>query len=85
MPPKTANSFKGIKAQKNPAKGAAILKAAENIFAQKGFHAATVSDIARKAKVSEGTILSFGGDTTYIHGRLKKSFTILPKYYRNIG
>jgi len=79
MPPKTANSFKGIKAQKNPA------KAAENIFAQKGFPSATVSDITRKTKVSEGTILSFWGDTTYIHGRLKKSFTILPKYYRNIG
>lgn len=59
MPSKTNNSLKGVKAQKNPAKGAAILKAAENIFAQKGFHAATVSDIARKAKVSEGTIYEY--------------------------
>jgi TetR/AcrR family fatty acid metabolism transcriptional regulator len=59
MPSKTNNSFKGIKAQKKPAKGAAILKAAENIFARKGFHAATVSDIARKAKVSEGTIYEY--------------------------
>jgi AcrR family transcriptional regulator len=59
MPSKTNNAMKGIKAQKNPAKGAAILKAAENIFARKGFHAATVSDIARKAKVSEGTIYEY--------------------------
>ena len=59
MPSKTNNSLKGIKAQKKPAKGAAMLKAAENIFARKGFHAATVSDIARKAKVSEGTIYEY--------------------------
>ena len=56
---KPNNSFKGIKAQKNPAKGAAILKAAQNIFAQKGFHEATVSDIAKKAEVSEATIYDY--------------------------
>jgi len=59
MPSKTNNSLKGIKAQKNPAKGAAILKAAENIFAQKGFHEATISDIAKKAEVSEATIYDY--------------------------
>jgi AcrR family transcriptional regulator len=59
MPAKTNNSIKGIKAQKNPAKGAAILKAAENIFAQKGFHEATISDIAKKAEVSEATIYDY--------------------------
>ena len=59
MPAKTNNSFKGIKAQKNPTKGAAILKAAENIFAQKGFHEATISDIAKKAEVSEATIYEY--------------------------
>ncbi len=59
MPSKTANSFKSTKAQKNPAKGTAILKAAQSIFAHKGFHAATVSDIAKKAKVSEGTIYEY--------------------------
>jgi AcrR family transcriptional regulator len=59
MPSKTNNATQGIKAQKNPAKGAAILKAAEHIFARKGFHAATVSDIARKANVSEGTIYEY--------------------------
>jgi len=53
MPSKTNNSLKSIKAQKNPTKGSAILKAAGNIFAQKGFHEATISDIAKKAEVSE--------------------------------
>ena len=59
MPAKTNNSFKGIKAQKNPAKSAAILKAAENIFARKGFHEATISDIAKRAEVSEATIYDY--------------------------
>ena len=59
MPSKTSNSFKGIKSQKNPAKGAAILKAAENIFAQREFHAATISEIAKKAEVSEATIYDY--------------------------
>ena len=59
MPAKTDNSFKGIKAQKNPAKSAAILKAAENIFARKGFHEATISDIAKRAEVSEATIYDY--------------------------
>ncbi|MCF8111270.1 MAG: TetR/AcrR family transcriptional regulator [Desulfobacteraceae bacterium] len=44
---------------KNSKKGAAILKAAEHIFARKGFQAATVADIAKKAKVSEATIYEY--------------------------
>ncbi|MCF8112100.1 MAG: TetR/AcrR family transcriptional regulator [Desulfobacteraceae bacterium] len=44
---------------KNPKKGAAIVKAAEHIFARKGFQAATVADIAKKAKVSEATIYEY--------------------------
>ena len=59
MPSKTNNSLKGIKAQKNLAKRAAILKAAEKILAQKGFHEATISDIAKKAEVSEATIYDY--------------------------
>jgi len=35
------------------------LKAAENIFAQKGFHEATISDIAKKAEVFEATIYDY--------------------------
>jgi len=59
MPAKTNNSFRGIKAQKNPTKGAVILEAAQNIFAQKGFHEATISDIAKQAEVSEATIYEY--------------------------
>ena len=59
MPSRTDNSYRGIKAQKKPAKGAVILKAAEYIFAQKGFHEATISDIAKKAEVSEATIYEY--------------------------
>ncbi|MCP4627987.1 MAG: TetR/AcrR family transcriptional regulator [bacterium] len=59
MPSKANNFSKSIKAHKNPAKGASILKAAENIFAQKGFHEATISDIAGKAEVSDATIYEY--------------------------
>lgn len=44
---------------KNPRKGAAILRAAQHIFAKKGFQAAIVSDIAKKARVSEATIYEY--------------------------
>ena len=50
---------KNLKASKNPVKGAAILRGAERIFAKKGFHEATISEIARKAKVSEATIYEY--------------------------
>jgi TetR/AcrR family fatty acid metabolism transcriptional regulator len=50
---------KNLKAPKNPVKGAAILKGAESIFAKKGFHEATISEIARKSKVSEATIYEY--------------------------
>lgn len=47
------------KTPKNPKRGAAIVKAAEHIFARKGFQAATVADIAKKARVSEATIYEY--------------------------
>lgn len=40
-------------------KRARILDAAEKAFADKGFAAATISDIARRAKVAEGTIYEY--------------------------
>jgi len=52
-------SSKNLKAPKNPVKGAAILKGAESIFAKKGFHEATISEIAKKSKVSEATIYEY--------------------------
>ncbi|MFH1138793.1 MAG: TetR/AcrR family transcriptional regulator [Pseudomonadota bacterium] len=36
-----------------------ILKAAEKVFARKGFPEATISDVAREAKVSEATIYEY--------------------------
>ncbi len=59
MPSKTSKSKPNAKALKNPRKGAAILRAAQHIFAKKGFQAATVSDIAQKARVSEATIYEY--------------------------
>jgi len=44
---------------KKTAKWSAILNAAESIFAKEGFHAATVSSIAKKAHVSEATIYEY--------------------------
>ena len=52
-------SSKNNRALKNPVKGAAIMKAAESIFARKGFHEATISEIARKSRVSEATIYEY--------------------------
>ena len=59
MSTKPSKSKSNSKVLKNPRKGAAILRAAQHIFAKKGFQAATVSDIAQKAKVSEATIYEY--------------------------
>ena len=59
MPAKPSTLKSNSKVLKNPRKGAAILRAAQHIFAKKGFQAATVSDIAKKAKVSEATIYEY--------------------------
>lgn len=57
MPAKTSKP--NGKSFKNPKKGAAIVKAAEHVFARKGFQTATVADIAKKARVSEATIYEY--------------------------
>ena len=44
--------------QKNGKEGR-ILRAAEEVFAEKGYHTATVSEIAAKARVAEGTIYTY--------------------------
>jgi TetR/AcrR family fatty acid metabolism transcriptional regulator len=59
VPLKPSKLKSNSKALKNPRKGAAILKAAQHVFAQKGFQAATVADIAKKAHVSEATIYEY--------------------------
>jgi len=59
MPSKSSKSKPNVKALKNPRKSAAILRAAQHIFAKKGFQTATVADIAKKARVSEATIYEY--------------------------
>ena len=59
MAAKTKTSSRQQKPQRNPQKTAAILKAAEAIFAKKGFHSATIAEIAKKARVSEATIYEY--------------------------
>lgn len=56
---KAHGSKKIRKPAKNPPKRLAILDAAEHIFAERGFHEATVSSIAKKAHVSEATIYEY--------------------------
>jgi AcrR family transcriptional regulator len=59
MRSKSSKAKPNSRVLKNPRKGAAILRAAQHIFAKKGFQAATVSDIAKKATVSEATIYEY--------------------------
>jgi len=44
---------------KNRAKRLSIAKAAERVFAKKGFHEATIADIAKMANISEATIYEY--------------------------
>jgi AcrR family transcriptional regulator len=53
------NHISNRKILKNPTKASTILNAAEHVFANKGFHEATISDIAKKANVSEATIYDY--------------------------
>ena len=57
--PITKNPKKRPKAAKNSAKRKAILEVAERVFASKGFHEATISEIAKGAHVSESTIYEY--------------------------
>ena len=43
----------------NPTKRLAILNSAEDIFAKKGFSKTTISEIAKKAKISDATIYEY--------------------------
>ena len=59
MPLKTRTSSKSKISRSKLAKRASILKAAEKVFAQKGFHEATIADIASQAEVSDGLIYEY--------------------------
>lgn len=50
---------KNRKAARNPAKRLVIIKAAEKVFALKGFHETPIADVAKEAGVSEATIYEY--------------------------
>jgi TetR/AcrR family transcriptional regulator, fatty acid metabolism regulator protein len=45
--------------KKSTTRNEQILQAAEQVFARKGYHDATISDVARQAKVSDATIYEY--------------------------
>jgi TetR/AcrR family transcriptional regulator, fatty acid metabolism regulator protein len=59
MPRKTNTPNKSKRVRSKLVKRATVLKAAEKVFAQRGFHEATISEIATKAGVSEGLIYEY--------------------------
>ncbi|HKJ33169.1 MAG TPA: TetR/AcrR family transcriptional regulator [Balneolales bacterium] len=59
MPRKTNAPNKSKRVRSKLVKRATVLKAAEKVFAQRGFHEATISEIATKAGVSEGLIYEY--------------------------
>lgn len=59
LPRDVGDQKKSRRNMKNPEKRLSIMKAAEKIFAKKGFHESTIADIARIANVSEATIYEY--------------------------
>src|SRR5438552_18710921 len=55
-----------IQALLGKARRAQILDAATKVFAEKGFHRATVKDIARAAGVADGTIYTYFENKTAV-------------------
>ncbi len=51
--------MKSLKDQTNRLRRAHILEAAVKVFAEKGFHVATIKDVAAEAKVADGTIYNY--------------------------
>lgn len=56
---KAKDRKKNRKVARNPTKEKVILKAAQKIFARKGFHEARISDVAKEGCVSESTIYEY--------------------------
>ncbi|MBI4799722.1 MAG: TetR/AcrR family transcriptional regulator [Desulfarculus sp.] len=52
-----------------------ILAAAERTFAQKGFHESTIAEIAKEAKVSEGTIYEYFSSKEGLLFSIPEAFT----------
>ncbi len=73
------------KRKKQKSKREAILKAAEKVFAEKGFHMARVADIARLAGVAEGTIyIYFENKEDLILSIFKERFASWIKELKNL-
>src|SRR5215475_4761073 len=53
-----------IQAQLIAARTNQILDAATRVFAEKGFHRATIKDVAKAAGVADGTIYNYFGNKT---------------------
>jgi AcrR family transcriptional regulator len=52
------------------ARRASILRAAEEVFATRGYHAASVADIARRSGFAAGTIYLYFGDKADLYGSI---------------
>ena len=55
MSPKTSGQFKEIRADKKQL----IIDTALNLFANKGYHASSISMIAKEAKISKGLMYNY--------------------------
>lgn len=68
MPDKQTNGL-SRKEREREARRREILEAAEHVFVRKGYHAATVEEIAREAEFAIGTIYNFfrGKEGLYAH------------------
>lgn len=74
--PRTANS--PLQQQISSLKRAAILKAAQAVFTEKGFHRATIKDIASTAGVADGTVYNHFTDKNALILELMGKFTESP-------
>ena len=71
--PRTANS--PLQQQISSLKRSAILQAAQAVFTEKGFHRATIKDIASKAGVADGTVYNHFADKNALILALLGKFT----------
>ncbi|MEW6775106.1 MAG: TetR/AcrR family transcriptional regulator [Bdellovibrionota bacterium] len=62
VPPNRAGAKPGLREKNKAEKRAAILKAARELFAAKGFEKTTIQEIARRAGVGTGTIFLYAKD-----------------------
>ena len=76
MPP--AKKRKSSPRQSREARSAAILRAAREVFEEKGYEAATISEIADRIGVVEGTVFHYFGS------KRKLVFAVMESFYQQI-